>query len=28
MGTTDDGHPVQLSLEVDAPTGDTVVASR
>ena len=27
-GTTDHGHPVQLSLEVEAPTGGAVVASR
>jgi hypothetical protein len=27
-GTTHDGQPVQLTLEVDAPTGDAVVASQ
>ena len=27
-GTTDHDHPVQLGLEVDAPTGDAVVVSR
>jgi hypothetical protein len=27
-GTTDHGHPVQLSVEIDAPTEHTVVASR
>jgi hypothetical protein len=28
VGTTDHGEPVELSLEVDAPAGDAVVASR
>jgi hypothetical protein len=27
-GSTDQGSPVQLILEIDAPTGDAVVASR
>jgi hypothetical protein len=27
-GTTDHGAPVQLALEIDAPAGDAVVASR
>jgi hypothetical protein len=27
-GTTDRGEPMQLSLEIDAPAGDAVVASR
>jgi hypothetical protein len=28
VGTTDHGEPMQLSLEIDAPAGDAVVASR
>jgi hypothetical protein len=28
VGTTDYGEPMQLSLEIDAPAGDAVVASR